>query len=95
MKYLQKEIIFLVLLFALSVFDFAFANSEDPFLSKLREVNRKVKNNGDEIEDYKNGLNEFKLTFQEKTNQLIASDERKSIKIESFETQVSMVTVMK
>ena len=95
MKYLQKEIIFLALLFALSVFDFAFANSEDPFLSKLREVNRKVKNNGDEIEEYKDGLNELKSTFQEKIDQLIASDERKSIEIESLETQVSMVTVMK
>ena len=83
------------LLFTLFVFDFACANSEESFFSKLVEVNRKVKNNGDEIEECKNGLNELKSIFEEKINQLIASDERKSIEIESFKTQVRIVTVMK
>ena len=95
MKYSRKEIIFSVVFFVLSVFDFDFANSEEIFLSKLVDVNRKVNNNGDEIEGYKDGLKEFKSIFQEKINQLIASDERKSIEIESFKTQVNMVTVMK
>ena len=95
MKYWWKEILFLELLFTLFVFDFACANSEESFFSKLVEVNRKVKNNGDEIEECKNGLNELKSIFEEKINQLIASDERKSIEIESFKTQVRIVTVMK